>query len=79
MKADLAGVLRDVPFTTLAFAIALGWSLYQTANGVATFVEGVTVRGHNFPLGVLALPQYGDGLTWVWGATCSRSDSSFSA
>jgi hypothetical protein len=69
MKADLAGVLRDVPLTTLAFAIALGWSLYQTALGVATFVEGLTAHGHGLrPFAdFVGLPQEGTSLTWIWG------------
>jgi hypothetical protein len=33
MKIDLADVLRDGPLTTLALAIALGWSLFQTGRG----------------------------------------------
>lgn len=71
MKVDLAGVLRDVQLTTLAFAIALGWSLYQAALGVATFIESVTVHSHGFggfPGVAFAFPvQAGYGLTWVWG------------
>jgi hypothetical protein len=69
MKTNLIGVLRDVQLATLAFAIALGWSLYQAASGLATFVEGVTVHSHGFDqFGPLAsLPQYGESLTWVWG------------
>ena len=70
MKVNLAGVLRDVPLTTLAFAIALGWSLYQTALGVATFIEGVTVHVHAQDFGFTgyaAFPQEGLDLTWVWG------------
>lgn len=68
MKVNLAGVLRDIPLTTLAFAIALGWSLYQLAYGVGIFIEGVTSHGDGLNrVGFLDLPQYGTALTWVWG------------
>jgi hypothetical protein len=70
MKINLMGLLRDVSLTTLAFAIALGWSLYQFAYGMATFVEGVTVHSRGFDQqlgGFASLPQYGESLTWVWG------------
>ena len=69
MKVNLAGVLRDVPLTTLAFAIALGWSLYQTALGVGTFIESVTIHVHSTDqLGFTEyIPGYGGGLTWIWG------------
>lgn len=69
MKVDFAGVIRDVQLATLAFAIALGWSLYQAALGVGIFIEGVTVheRGVNQFTGFLTLPQEGTGLTWIWG------------
>lgn len=67
MKVDLAGVIRDVQLTTLAFAIALGWSLYQTALGLATFIEGLSVRESSpFGSGFVGLPQEGFGLTWFW-------------
>ena len=68
MTVDLAGVIRDVQLTTLAFAIALGWSLYQTALGLATFIEGLSVRGSGpfVGSGFVGLSQEGFGLTWVW-------------
>lgn len=62
MKTNLIGVLRDVQLTTLAFAIALGWSLYQTALGFATFVEALTSRTNGFTGYVGATT----GLTWIW-------------
>jgi hypothetical protein len=39
MRADLEELLREVTLITLAFAIALGWSLYQVASGFAYFVS----------------------------------------
>jgi hypothetical protein len=69
MKVNLAGVIRDVQLATLAFAIALGWSLYQMALGVGTLIEGVTYRVHSADqFGFTGyIPGYGGGLTWVWG------------
>jgi hypothetical protein len=65
---DLKDVLRDASLTTIAFAIALGYALLQTAEGVAYFVEGVTAHSHDFGrFGLASLPQYGQSLTWVWG------------
>jgi site-specific recombinase len=48
---------------TIAFAIALGWALYQLAHGVATFVDGLFTH---LPAGVQGIPysSVGGGLTW---------------
>ena len=67
MKTNLIGVLRDVQLSTLALAIALGWSLYQTALGVGTFIEGVTTRASPESGCTGYVPGLGTGLTWVWG------------
>ena len=64
MKTNLVGVLRDVPLTTLAFAIALGLSLIQIAEGAATFITDVTQHGHDLNPG---FGLYAGGLNWVWG------------
>jgi hypothetical protein len=72
VRHGLANVLRDVSLTTLALAIPLGWSLYQTGQGVAYFVEGIAAHrspgvlhgGSFFPVsGGIA----GGPLTWVVG------------
>ena len=41
MLDAVEAVLEDVKLTTLAFAIAIGWSVYQVGVGVAQFVEGL--------------------------------------
>jgi hypothetical protein len=41
---ELENILRDVTMTGLAFAIAIGWSLLQVAQGVSTFVEGLATH-----------------------------------
>ena len=64
MKTDLVGVLRDVPLTTLALAIALGLSLIQIAQGVAAFITDATQHGHDLNEG---LGLYGGGLNWFCG------------
>jgi hypothetical protein len=38
MRQDLERLLRDTTLVTLAFAIALGWSLYQLAASSAGFI-----------------------------------------
>jgi hypothetical protein len=64
MKVGLVGVLRDVPLTTLALAIGFGLALIQTAQGLATFVEGVTQHGsgaHEIRF------EFGPSLNWFVG------------
>jgi hypothetical protein len=64
-------VLADVKLTTLAFAIAIGWSVYQVAYGVAQLVDGLLAH----------LPSDGSGfgpqgaLTWVVGHHIVSLDS----
>lgn len=56
---DLERLLRETTLTTVAFAIALGWSLYQVASGLGSLI-------------VLALPNsdgggpYGLSIGWTW-------------
>jgi hypothetical protein len=66
MKADLRRLLADATLVTLALAIALGWSLYQFAQGAATFVDALTT---NLPAGTHdSVPYFdGGGLTWFVG------------
>jgi hypothetical protein len=64
MKTNFLGPLRDVQLGTLALAIALGWSLYQTAAGVATFVETWVASGTSGWAGYVSAQTL--GLTWVW-------------
>jgi hypothetical protein len=65
MKSNLLGPLRDAQVGTLALAIALGWSLYQTALGIATLIEGALTRTGGLG-GFTGYVQSGLGLTWVW-------------
>ena len=68
VKAELDHLLRETTLLVLAFAIALGWSLFQFAHGVATFVDALTT--HLPPTSARTfLPSYSDGvgLTWVVG------------
>jgi uncharacterized membrane protein YjjB (DUF3815 family) len=64
VREDLDRLLRDVTLVTLALAVATGWSLYQLAHGVATFVDGLFVH---LPSGGGYYPQAGLGLTWTAG------------
>lgn len=58
---QLDDVLRDATVTGLAFAIAIGWSLFRVAQGVATFVEGLST--HASFGGEVA----GGAMTWTVG------------
>jgi hypothetical protein len=57
---DLERLLRETTLTTVAFAIALGWSLYQVASGLGGLI-------------VAALPNsdgdnpFGTRIGWTWG------------
>jgi hypothetical protein len=52
VRQDLERLLRDTTLTTLAFAIALGWALYQLAASIAGFITTAiqdTVDAGGFP------------------------------
>ena len=38
VRSDLERLMRDTTLTTLAFAIAIGWALYQLAASIAGFI-----------------------------------------
>jgi hypothetical protein len=63
VRDELEALLRDTTLTLIAFAIALGWSLYQLVHGVAIFVDALTthVPTGNTPI----YTSSGDGLSWV--------------
>jgi hypothetical protein len=61
--AAVEDVLDDLKLTTLAFAIAIGWSIYQVAYGVAQVVEGLTSHVSSDDIGGVA----GGSMTWVIG------------
>src|SRR5947207_15977958 len=64
MRDELDNLLRDVTLTTLSFAVALGWSLYQLAHGVAVFIDNLTTH---VPSDLHSYSVPGAGLTWVVG------------
>jgi hypothetical protein len=78
MQDELVRFLRDATLLTLAFAIAIGWSLFQFAHGVATFLDALTAHlppeGNN-----RFVPFYneGGGLTWVVGRRVISLDGMF--
>ena len=73
MDAELDRLLRDTTLLTVTFAIALGWSLFQFAHGVAAFVDALTTHlpaANASGFGTRGfVPSFGDGvgLTWVVG------------
>jgi len=52
MLTELDRLLRDVTLMTLAFAIALGWSLFQFAQGVENLIIGAIHKSDNSPGGL---------------------------
>ena len=40
VRSDLEQLLRDTTLTTLVFAIALGWSLFQVVSGLGYLIVG---------------------------------------
>ena len=61
MREDLERLLDDITVVTLAIAIAVGWSLYQLAHGIAAFVDGLLTHVPSADSGGYI------GLTWVVG------------
>ncbi|MFL5938500.1 MAG: hypothetical protein ACJ744_16215 [Gaiellaceae bacterium] len=65
MREHLDRLLAQTTLVTLALAIAVGWSLFQVAKGVADLVNGLLT---NYPdgtgFGVVARTQ---PATWVLG------------
>ena len=67
MRSELDGLLRDITLRTLTFAIALGWSLFQLARGVASFIDALLTH---LPSSAADAPYFtgqDGGLTWVVG------------
>lgn len=66
MKLSLVALIRDVSLVTLALGLALGWSLYQIALGVAYFVEDISIHGALAASdGRYAVPVTVGAFTWV--------------
>ena len=59
MRASIKRVLRDGTLVTVAFAIAIGWSLYSVAQGASTFVTTLLneVPANNEELGISPIPR----------------------
>jgi len=65
MREDLERLLRDTTLTTLALAIAIGWSLFEVCRGAATLVDGLTTHAGNPNSDAIIVNGY--GLTWMVG------------
>jgi hypothetical protein len=66
VRARRGELIQDLTLLTLAFAIALGSSLYQLAHGVGTFVDGLTTHLPGGDIHTYTSYQ-GAGLTWIVG------------
>ena len=57
MRSELKLLLRNTTLTALAFVIALGWSLYQVGNGVASLItlglQNTSQASDNPPISVV--------------------------
>jgi hypothetical protein len=68
LRDELDRFLEDVTLLTVAFAIALGWSLYSVAHGVANCIDELTV--HYPPSDQSSFPSGGNAngeLSWDLG------------
>jgi hypothetical protein len=62
---QLKALLRDATLVRLALAIALGWSLFQVAKGVADVVSGLLT---SYPSATdYRVAVRGQPLTWIVG------------
>jgi hypothetical protein len=66
MREDLDRLLDDLTLMTLGLAIALGWSLYQVAHGVAVLLDGLSTHlaPQEDPFSSVVA---GGGMTWAIG------------
>jgi len=60
VREDLERLLRETTLTTVAFAIALGWSLYQVASGLGGLIVVALANSDG------ANP-FGTRIGWTWG------------
>ena len=60
MRDRIDTLLGEDSLVMIAFAIAFGWSLFQVAHGVATFIDGL---GTHYPAGESGFVV--GGLTWI--------------
>jgi hypothetical protein len=61
LRQDFERLGRDTTLTTLGFAIALGWSLFQVASGLGYLITTALQRFDNVGDGLVG------GLTWGIG------------
>jgi hypothetical protein len=66
MREDFEKLIQDTTLGTLAFGIAIGWSLFSVAHGLAIFVDGLTTHLSSQE-GPFSQTVSGGGLTWVVG------------
>jgi hypothetical protein len=64
MREHLDRLLAQTTLVTLALAIAVGWSLFQVAKGVADLVNGLLTKYPEDSFGVVVR---GQPATWVVG------------
>lgn len=66
MRDSLDRLLRDLTLVTLALAIALGWTLFQVAQGAAQLVSTLLI---DYPRSAdtFGSIRYSEPLTWVVG------------
>jgi hypothetical protein len=62
LRQDLERLLREATLTALAFAIALGWALYQAASGFAYLITTGLTSFDDADTAVV-----GGSLTWRLG------------
>jgi hypothetical protein len=60
VRQDFERLLRETTLTTVAFAIALGWSLYQVASGLGYLIVAALQNSDG------ANP-FQTGIGWTWG------------
>ena len=70
VRSELVHLLRDTTLTTVALAIALGWSLFQVAAGVSTLVTTLLTQSapHGETQAMVFQYQFTQGLTWQVGS-----------
>lgn len=68
-RAALTALIRDTSLVTLACAIALGWALFQVAEGLATFVLTFTGEYERNRLAIYPdiAPAFSAPLLWEAG------------
>ena len=74
MRGDLEELFQDITLGTLAFGIAIGWSMFSVAHGFAIFADGLTTHLASQE-GSFSPTVSGGGLTWEVGHHIVALDS----